>query len=202
VHLKTLENVYKQQLIEIQGQSDIAVIPIPYVMPYSVHSIMNPILVYAMGLGYMFNFYRNQPVVKKGGTVIFIHPMENKFDEVHHPSYIELFEKIKITRDPYEVDRRWSEEFALNPRYNELYRFHNAYHGFHAISMWNWGCHGMQHVGQVIAVNPTGPEAAHQLGWETAKTVEEAIAMGRAKHGPSASVSVLHSPPIGMWDVK
>jgi len=202
VHNKTLENVYKQQLIEIQGQSDILVCPIPYVMPYSVHSIMNPILVYAMGLGYLFNFYRGQPIVKKGGSIIFIHPLENKFDAVHHPSYIELFENLKQTRDPYEVDRRWSEEFALNPKYIELYRYKNAYHGFHAISMWNWGCHGMQHVSQVISVNPTSPQAAVQLGWETSATVETAIAKARQKQGANASVSVIHSPPISMWEVK
>src|ERR1043165_398536 len=201
VHKLTLQNVYKQQLIEVQGQSDIYVCPIPYTMPYSVHSVMNPILVYAMGLGYMFNFYKNQPVVKKGGTIIFIHPLENKFNAQHHPSYIELFERIKQTRDPKVVDT-WSDELANNPKYIEAYRYNNAYHGFHAISMWNWGVHAMDHVGQIIAVNPQSPEAARQLGWEVAPTVEAAIQMGRGKHGPSASVSVSHSPPIAMWEVK
>jgi hypothetical protein len=202
VHKLTLENVCKQQLIGIQGQSDIVVMPIPYVMPYSVHSVMNPILVYAMGLGYMFNFYRNQPIVKKGGTLILIHPLENKFNPIHHPSYMELFENLKQTRDPREVDRRWADQFARDERYIKAYRFNNAYHGFHAISMWNWGCHGMDHVGQVIAVNPTSLEAAERLGWKTAPTVEAAIAQGRSLHGPSASVSVVHSPPISMWDVQ
>ncbi|MFH0939635.1 MAG: lactate racemase domain-containing protein [Planctomycetota bacterium] len=202
VHALTLKNVYQQQLIEINGQSDIVVMPIPYVMPYSVHSVMNPILVYSMGLGYMFNFYRNQPLVKKGGTLILIHPLEKKFDPVHHPSYIELFENLKQTRDPYEVDRRWGDQFATDERYIQAYRFRNAYHGFHPISMWNWGSHGMEHCGQVIAVNPQSPEAAAQLGWQTAPTVEEAIQMGRSKHGPSATISVVHTPPIAMWDVK
>jgi lactate racemase len=202
VHKITLENVYRQQLIEVQGQSDIVVFPIPYVMPYSMHSIMNPILVFSMGLGYMFNFYRNQPLVKKGGTAIFLHPLENKFHPVHHPSYSDLFEKLKITRDPYEVDKRWADALATDERYIKLYRHHNAYHGFHPISMWNWGSHGMTHCGQVIAVNPASPEAARQLGWETAPTLEEAIEMGRARHGRSASISIAHSPPIAMWDVK
>jgi lactate racemase len=202
VHEKTLEHICRQQLIEIEGQADIVVMPIPYVMPYSVHSIMNPILVYAMGLGYCFNFYRNKPLVKKGGSIVFIHPLENKFDEIHHPSYPELFENLKQTRDPYEVDLRWGEEFALNPKYIEAYRFKNAYHGFHAVSMWNWGCHGMQHVGQVIAVHGGSTETARRLGWETARSVEEAIAMARMKQGVSASVTVAHTPPIAMWDVK
>jgi hypothetical protein len=201
VHQITLQNLYKQQLIEIKGQADILVAPIPYVMPYSVHSIMNPILVYSMGLGYMFNFYRGRPVLKKGGTIIFIHPLEEKFDMVHHPSYHDLFEKLKETSDPAEVDRRWGDQLAHDENYIQLYRFKNAYHGFHPISMWNWGCHGRAHCGQVIIVNPRSRSAAGRLGWETAATVEEAIARGRATQGPSASVSVIHCPPISMWEV-
>ncbi|MCZ7643667.1 MAG: nickel-dependent lactate racemase [Planctomycetota bacterium] len=201
VHAVTLRNVYRQQLVELQGQSDILVSPIAYVMPYSVHSVMNPILVYAMGLGYNFNFYKGQPVLKKGGTLILNHPMENKFDAVHHPSYIELYEKLAETADPAKVDA-WSDYFAEKPEYIEKYRFRNAYHGFHAISMWNWGCHGMDHCGQVIVVAPEDPEPARRFGWEVAGSVEEAIAMGRAKHGAGASVSVSHAPPIAMWDVK
>jgi lactate racemase len=202
VHKITLEHVYQQQLIPVEGQSDIVVFPIPYVMPYSVHSIMNPILVYAMALGYMFNFYRNKPLLKQGGAIILLHSLENKFNTVHHPSYVELFQNLKITRDPYEVDRRWADELAMNERYIKLYRFHNAYHGFHAISMWNWGAHGMTYCGQVIAVDPASPEAARQLGWETAPTLEEAIQMARSRLGPSASISVSHTPPIAMWDVQ
>ena len=29
-----------------------------------------------------------------------------------------------------------------------------------------------------------------------------AIEMGRSKHGPAATISVVHSPPIAMWDVR
>jgi lactate racemase len=201
VHKLTLESVYKQQLVQIQGQADIVVCPIPYVMPYSVHSIMNPILVFAMGLGYMFNFYRQHPVVKKGGTMIMLHPLELKFHPIHHPSYIELFSKLQETRDPYKIDNRWGDYFAHHEGYIKRYRFQNAYHGFHAISMWNWGAHGMTHVGQVISVNPTSAEAARRLGWETASTLEDAILMARQKQGQNASITVLHSPPIAMWEV-
>jgi hypothetical protein len=201
IHPTTIENVYKQQLIKIEGQSDIYVIPIPYMMPYSIHSIMNPILVYAMGLGYMFNFYKNQPVVKKGGTVIFLHPMEHKFDPVHHPSYIGLWEKMAENNDPVHIDRTYADEFAKDERYIELYRFHNAFHGFHSISMSNWGAHGRDWAGQVIAVNPYSQEVPRRLGWDTAPTLMDAIAMARDRLGQNASVSVCHSPPIAMWEV-
>jgi len=201
VHKITLENVYKQQNIKIKGQSDIYIIPIPYVMPYSVHAVMNPILVQAMGLGYMFNFYKGRPVVKEGGTIIFLHPLEEKFYPVHHPSYIELWEKLKETTDSHKIDH-YADELATNPKYIELYRHHNAYHGFHPVSMWNWGAHGRAHCGQVITVNPRSPSAAQRLGWEAAPNLTQAIEMAKTKQGSNASISLCHSPPIAMWEVE
>ena len=49
VHERTLENLHRQQLVEVEGQTDILVMGIPYVCPYNVNSIMNPILVHVSG---------------------------------------------------------------------------------------------------------------------------------------------------------
>ena len=68
--------------------------------------------------------------------------------------------------------------------------------------MWNWGSHGLSHCGQVITVNPNSQEAARRLGWQTAPTLTDAIEMARDQQGRSASISVIHSPPIAMWEVK
>jgi len=43
--------VFKQQLVPIQGQTDILTMGLPYICPYNVHSVMNPILVMCLGLG-------------------------------------------------------------------------------------------------------------------------------------------------------
>jgi len=48
----------------VNGQSDVMVVGLPYICPYNVNSIMNPILVHCLGLGYLFNLYRNKPVVR------------------------------------------------------------------------------------------------------------------------------------------
>jgi hypothetical protein len=44
VHKETLANLHRQQLTEVHGQSDVMVVGLPYVCPYNVNSIMNPIL--------------------------------------------------------------------------------------------------------------------------------------------------------------
>ena len=58
VHKVTTENVYQQQLVDVEGQTDILTMGLPYICPYNVNSVMNPILVMCLGLGYFFNMYR------------------------------------------------------------------------------------------------------------------------------------------------
>ena len=64
VHKVTTQHVYDQQLVEVEGQTDILTMGIPYICPYNVNSIMNPILVMCLGLGYFFNMYRGRPLVR------------------------------------------------------------------------------------------------------------------------------------------
>ena len=51
VHERTLTNLHRQQLVEVQGQSDVLIMGLPYLGPYNVNSILNPILVHCLGLG-------------------------------------------------------------------------------------------------------------------------------------------------------
>src|SRR4051794_26972032 len=44
VHRLTTQNVYRQQLMSVEGQTDIVTFGIPFICPYNVNSIMNPIL--------------------------------------------------------------------------------------------------------------------------------------------------------------
>ena len=58
----------------MEGQTDILTMGLPYISPYNVNSILNPILVACLGLGYFFNLYRGKPLVREGGVVIMTHP--------------------------------------------------------------------------------------------------------------------------------
>ena len=85
----------------VEGQTDILTMGLPYICPYNVNSIMNPILVMCLGLGYFFNLYRGKPLVREGGVLIMSHPTPWEFHPVHHPSYIDFFEQVLAdTTDP------------------------------------------------------------------------------------------------------
>ncbi|MCZ6691966.1 MAG: lactate racemase domain-containing protein [Planctomycetota bacterium] len=197
VHKKTLEAIHKQQVVQVDGQTDVLLMGIPYLGPYDLASDMNPLLVWCLGLGYIFNMYIGKPLVREGGVVILYHPLENRFDPVHHPSYIDFYEKIlPETREPEEIHRRYEKEYATNPRYIDLYRNHYAYHGVHPFYMWTWGVSAMKHLSKVIAVAPKDAAVAERLGMEVAASLDEALEMASGATGPNPSMSYFHFPPI------
>jgi hypothetical protein len=202
VHEITTQNVYRQQLVEVQGQTDILTMGIPYLCPYNVHSIMNPILVTCMGLGYLFNLYRGRPLVREGGVVIMTHPTPWEFNPVHHPSYIDFFEQVLAdTTDPSEIERTYEKQFAEDEWYRHLYRTGYAYHGVHPFYMWYWASHGMQHCGRVIIVGGE-PRAVRRLGFTPASTLDDALEMATDVVGRAPTITHLHTPPLMIADVK
>jgi hypothetical protein len=174
-------------------------IGLPAIGPYNVNSILNPILVQCLSVGYFFNFYRSRPLVRRGGVMIIDHPLENKFHMVHHPSYYDFFhDLLPQARDPKELERRFERSYAENERYIHLYRNSYAYHGVHPFYMWYWGAHGMAHLGKVIIVAPKDHGAAQLLGFDTAPSMDAAIGMAKEFAGSSARMCYFHCPPLIM----
>ena len=202
-HAKILEACQRQSFVKVKGQADILIAGIPYISPYNVGAVLNPLLVQVMAQGYFFNMNRGVPLVKKGGTLIVTHPCMDEFDPVQHPSYIEFFHRLlPETRDALELHKKYENEFATNPSYVHLYRKGNAYHGAHPFYMWYWGENGRQHMGQVIAVGTENTHVPQLLGWDRADTLAEAIDMARGKQGRSAEITMMHHPPLVMVDVQ
>jgi hypothetical protein len=201
VHEVTTEHVYAQQRVEVEGQSDVLLFGLPYICPYNVDSIMNPILVHCLGLGYFFNMYRGRPLVRKGGVLIMSHPTTPEFNPVHHPSYIDFYEEVLAeTTDPVEMQDRFERRYAEDDWYRHLYRTGNAYHGVHPFYMWYWGAHALEHLGGVIILGGD-PAAVRRLGYRPASTLADALEMASDVVGPRPSITYFKNPPIMMADV-
>ncbi len=202
VHKKTTEMVYKQHLVPVEGQTDILTMGLPYLTPYNVNSIMNPILVMVQGLGYFFNLYKGKPLVREGGVLIMSHPTPWEFHPVHHPSYIDFFEQVLAdTTNPAEIEKKYEQQFAEDEWYRHLYRTSYAYHGVHPFYMWYWGAHAMKHLGQVIIVGGD-QRAVRRLGFKPATTLQDGLEMAEDVVGPQPTITHYHNPPILMADVK
>jgi lactate racemase len=201
VHKITTAKVWEQQLVQVEGQTDILTMGLPYLCPYNVNSIMNPILVACQGLGYFFNLYRNKPLVREGGVVIMTHPTPWDFHPVHHPSYIDFFEQVLAeTTDPIEIEKRFETSFAEDEWYRHLYRTSYAYHGVHPFYMWYWCAHALQHLGSVIVVGGDA-RAVRRLGFRPATTMRDALEMAEDTVGRDPSITHLHAPPLLVAEV-
>jgi nickel-dependent lactate racemase len=202
VHKHTLDKCFEQYIVPVKGQADILVSGIPYISPYNVNSFLNPLLVQVMAQGYLFNCYKNHPLVKKGGTLIITHPCTDMFDKEHHAPYIEFVHNLlPETRDALELHKRYEAKFASNPAYIQMYRTGHAYHPAHPFFMWYWGEAGRQHLGRVIVVGADNEYIPKLLGYETAKTMTQALDMARETAPRSPEITMLHLPPIVMADV-
>jgi len=201
VHALTTENVYRQQLVEVSGQTDILTMGLPYISPYNVNSILNPVLVACLGLGYFFNLYRNKPLVREGGVLILHHPTPWEFNTLHHPSYIDFFEEVMAeTTDPVVMAKKYEERYATDPWYIHCYRTSYAYHGVHPFYMWYWCAHALEHLGATIVVGGDR-RAVRRLGFKAATTLADALVMAEDTVGSSPTVTHMHAPPLLMADV-
>jgi hypothetical protein len=202
VHERSLEAVRRQMLVQVEGQTDVVTMGIPYLGPYNVNSILNPVLVVCLGLGYLFNLYRNRPVVREGGVVIMAHPCRYEFDSVQHPSYVDFYDEVLAdTTDPALIEERYERRFAEDPWYRQLYRRSHAYHGVHPFYAWYWAAHALQHLGDVIVVGGER-ETVHRLGFKCASTLQDAFEMAEQTVGRHPSVTHLRTPPLLLADVQ
>lgn len=201
-HEQTLKRCNDQYLVPVDGQADVLVAGIPYISPYNVNAFLNPLLVSCMAEGYLFNMYRGAPLVKKGGTMIILHPCTDKFDHEQHAPYIDFVHRLlPETRDAMELHRRYEKQFAENPAFLEMFRTGHAYHPAHAFFMWYWGEAGRQHLGKVIVVGADNEYIPKLLGYETAPNVDEALYRARGGENRSQNILAMHMPPIVMGEV-
>ncbi len=200
-HAKTLAYSYAQYCVPVEGQSDVVIFGIPFISPYNVNTMLNPLLVRVLALGYFFNMYRGMPVVKKNGVMILTHPLYDQFDPRHHAAYNEFFHRVLPESTDSAVLEKYEDEFAHNPEYIRMYREGYGYHGVHPFYMWYWGENGHRHLGKVIVVGAEDRMAAKVMGWECAGSMEEALEMAQSHVGRPPSITHVHIPPINMVDV-
>ena len=203
VHEQTIARNFDQYCVPIEGQADVLVTGIPFISPYNVHAFLNPLLVQVLAQGYLFNMYRNAPLVKKGGTLIITHPCTDKFDHEQHAPYIDFVHRLlPETRDSETLRNRYEEKFAQDPAFIQMFRTGYAYHPAHPFFMWYWGENGRQHLGRVIVVGADNEYIPKLLGWETAPSMEDALYRAKGGELRSLDITLLKVPPIVMGDMR
>ncbi|MBI3840114.1 MAG: DUF2088 domain-containing protein [Planctomycetia bacterium] len=173
--------------------ADIVLYGVPAWSPYASFATMNPILtLISSGLGYLGGHIEAQG--KPGCSVILATPCPDQWDMLHHPAYREVWERVlPESRDPYEISRRWIDEFAARGDYIERYRNSVGFHPVHAI-LATHPLKRLRHAGRVFVAGAEDPAVPRHVGFEPTGTVEEAIAAAEAIHGRDCSIVCVDIP--------
>jgi len=190
-HVKTLEVLQTQHVVNVRGQSDVVV----YGMgnnrdPYSKFSTINPILVRNLGMSYSFGLFQNVPLVREGGIAILVHPCLPQFDDTKYPSYVEMFDKLlPRMQDPFELWDLYAEEYAHRPEYIHTYRYGYGFHGVHPLILYGQGAYGFRYLGRVFLAGAMDSAAVGLLGFEPFRTVEDAVDEAERSLGKDCTVA-------------
>jgi lactate racemase len=177
----------------VEEPVDVVVYGVPAWSPYAAFSHTNPLLdLISTGLGYLGGVI--QAVGKPGCTVVLATPCPDRWDERHHASYPEVWDTVlPVTRDPDEARMRFEPDLAAREDYIQRYRNDNAFHPVHAV-MALYPLKRLRHASRVIVAGAVDERIPRHCGFESAPTVEAAIAMAREGHGADASVALVEQP--------
>lgn len=200
VHQRTIAAVERQVRVPVPRQYDTLVYGLPDLSPYAIDASVNPVLVLSDVLGYVFNWFYNRPLVRKGGSVIILNPVDEVFHPEYHVAYKRFYEEALVeTTDPFELQSQFQTKFAEDPDLVDAYRNRWAHHGFHPFTVWYWATYPLKYLGQVILVGPKNDRSAKRLGVKWAPSLDAAL--GMARQGGKDDVTAVTVPPLFYVDV-
>jgi hypothetical protein len=193
--LEVLRTQYPPRRDLMEEKADIVLYGVPDWSPYAAFSTMNPLLtLVSTGLGYLGGVI--EAMGKPGCSVILATPCPDQWNEAHHPSYPEVWNRVLgKTRDPYEIRDRFEEEFLHRPDYIHKYRFCYGFHPIHGI-MATFPLKRLRHAARVFVAGAVEPSLVRHLGFEPMETVEQAMARALTIHGKDASIAFVRYPLI------
>jgi hypothetical protein len=196
VHPRTIAALRPQLEVEVDRKFDTLVFGLPDLSPYAIGARLNPVLVVSDVLGYVFNWFWNEPFVKKGGVVIIMNPVYEVFHPLYHAAYVRFYDEVlRETSDPFEMQAHFQERFARDPELVAAYRHRFAHHGFHPFTVWYWATYPLRYLSRVILVGPENDRVAKRLGVSWAASLQHALGWARDLTGGN-DVVALTIPPF------
>ena len=151
---------------------------------------MNPILtLISSGLGYLGGYI--EALGKPGCTVILATPCPETWDMEHHPSYREAWDRVlPETRDPYEIMRRFDDDFARTPA-TSIVSYGVAFHPVHAI-LATHPLRRLKHASRVIVAGADDPAVAAACRFRVRRHGRGCHRDAQRSHGSDCSVACVN----------
>ena len=193
----------EQCAVPLERQADVLVTGVPPVTRFNGEAFINPLLVSAWVRTHLLGLSWRAPLVRRGGTVILLHPCTDRFDHAQHPAHRDFVHRIlPETNDVDQLRERYEHKFVRNPALLAMFRQGAAYHPAHPFVLWYWGQAAKQYLDQVIVVGADNEYIPHWLGFQTAPSVEAALYRARQRQPREAELLCLHAPELSLGDVE
>ncbi len=197
----TADTLRRQQQVPVAGQADVVVLGLPAVGPYNAGAPLNPVLAASLALDTLLGAHTGTPLVRRGGVAVVLHPLTPAFSQLQHAAHADFYsEVLPAGLDAAEwaaADRR----YAADPWYRELHRTSAAYPGVHPFLLWERTAALRARLGDVVWVGADRVAAA-RVGGRAATTLHDALEIASAAVGRDPSITLLHSPPRLVADVR
>ena len=194
VDAASAERVRAQQVVDIEGRSDVGIVGVGHATAHSVGAPTNPVLAAWAALAAAYGSHTGTPVVRDGGALIVYHPLRPDFSPLHHPAYVDFFaEVLSVTTDPEKIQAEFEDRFATDPWYVHLYRTSLACHGLHPFHRWYELAAARDRCADVVWVG-ADRRTVERLGFRAASTLADALEIVASTVGRTPSITYLHDP--------
>jgi hypothetical protein len=178
-----------------EEKADIVICGVPDWSPWSAYGVTDPILtLISTGLGFLGDAIESAG--RPGCSVILATPCPDRWDDPHHPAHREIWDRIlPWSLDPDRIMDQYEDDFAHRTDYLHRYRHCHGFHPMHSLLDLS-ALARRRYAGRVYAAGAEAPYLPEHIGFEPAKTVEDAVSRARSFHGNDAPIALVQTPPI------
>jgi len=161
----------KIHTVVLPHKFNIIVVGLPRTFHYGPGMGTNPILMLNALGGLTARLY---PCLRENSVLIVASICDGWFNDEYFPAYREVYEAYGKCNSPAELVN-YQEKIATNHEYVQKYRFHYAYHPFHAFSMMYYGEVAFRHTSRIYVVGAKEPGIARAIGLTPVKDFSSAL---------------------------
>jgi hypothetical protein len=181
-HAEALLRAIELRAAELDEPLDAIVVPIPPTTPSLPRERPNPVSVAHLGLGLALRFWRNEPPLREGGTVILLHHFRRKFAVPTQQPFRTFF------RDPFAT-------YSPDAQAIAAYRSGRTCHPCLPYAEWAGCAPAISRAGAVLIAGCRDASSARQLGFVPTHGLGPALEMAHGLAGGEARVGFLVGPP-------
>jgi hypothetical protein len=198
-HIEALLRGVEARAARLDAPLDAVVVGIPATTPHLPRETPNPVLAAYLGLGLALRLWRDGFPVADGGTAILLAPFDRRFPHPTQSPYRTFFNALRAlgsraASEPLELAAA-ERAAAEDPRAVAAYRAGQTCHPALPFADWAGCLPAVERLGAVLVAGCRDAVAARQFGFVPTRSVGAALAMARARAGPSARVGYVVAPP-------